>query len=322
MNLIVLDLEWNQASGTRSNPLVPFEIIEIGAVKVNSDWEIEDEFAGLVKPLLYPRLHFKVREMLGYNENYLKKGKPFYSVCREFLKWCGESYRFVTWGEPDLEQLQRNMEYYGVKKLPKPLLYYNLQAIYGRACGLSAACSLEEAAERFGIPADRPFHRAINDAWYTARILQAMGPEQVLDDYTFDTYNNPKNREEELRRQTGDLYQYISREFSDKRNVVRDKEVMAIHCPLCRARVGKKIKWFANNHSVYYCGGKCRSHGYFGGKMKFKSTLSGKVYIIKTLKLTDESGFRALRERQESLRIRRRERNKRQKMLEKKGSDN
>ena len=40
MNYIVLDLEWNQACNHEfENPRIPFEIIEIGAVKLNSKYE-------------------------------------------------------------------------------------------------------------------------------------------------------------------------------------------------------------------------------------------------------------------------------------------
>ena len=44
MNYIVFDLEWNQSPGGKrwSNSQLPFEIIEIGAVKLNEKKEIVD----------------------------------------------------------------------------------------------------------------------------------------------------------------------------------------------------------------------------------------------------------------------------------------
>lgn len=55
MNYIVFDLEWNQnPAGKKSrNDKLPFEIIEIGAVKVNSRKEITDSFHRLIKPQVY-----------------------------------------------------------------------------------------------------------------------------------------------------------------------------------------------------------------------------------------------------------------------------
>ena len=52
MDYVVLDLEWNQASDSRDarNRLLTFEIIEIGAVKLNSRMEIVDTFEELIRP--------------------------------------------------------------------------------------------------------------------------------------------------------------------------------------------------------------------------------------------------------------------------------
>lgn len=46
MNYIVFDLEWNQNPDGRKHPdsRLPFEIIEIGAVKLNEKREIVDTF--------------------------------------------------------------------------------------------------------------------------------------------------------------------------------------------------------------------------------------------------------------------------------------
>lgn len=320
MNYIILDLEWNQAFETESNPSVPFEIVEIGAVKLDEQMEIVDQFQSYIKPLLYPMLHYKVKQMLGYSESTLRQGRPFHMVCREFLKWCGADYRFVTWGELDLEQLQRNMDYYGLRKLDKPLPYYNLQRIYSKLYQTEKAVRLEQAVEQQGIDKDRPFHQAVNDAYYTGKILQGIEPTQFIDEYSFDTYNNPKNKQEEIRKQYRDSYQYITREFSNKNEANADKEIMSIHCPLCQARAGKKIRWFANSHTIHYCGGKCKTHGTFVGKLKYKTAQSGKLYIIKTLKLTEESALHTMKARQEELRAKRRERARRNKKLLKNGS--
>ena len=46
MNYIVMDLEWNQSYSGHigEHPRMPFEIIEIGAVKVDKNYRIIDEF--------------------------------------------------------------------------------------------------------------------------------------------------------------------------------------------------------------------------------------------------------------------------------------
>ena len=51
MNYIILDLEWNQGNEQKEKQLkeLPFEIIEIGAVKLNSRMEICDTAAPFLR---------------------------------------------------------------------------------------------------------------------------------------------------------------------------------------------------------------------------------------------------------------------------------
>ena len=50
MNYIVLDLEWNQSPTGKADEIktIPFEIIEIGAVKLNEQQEILDQFSEMI----------------------------------------------------------------------------------------------------------------------------------------------------------------------------------------------------------------------------------------------------------------------------------
>ena len=70
MNYIVFDLEWNQnpAGKKTRNDKLPFEIIEIGAVKVNSKKEITDSFHRLIKPQVYNWIHDGRASVHGYRE--------------------------------------------------------------------------------------------------------------------------------------------------------------------------------------------------------------------------------------------------------------
>ena len=54
MNYIVLDLEWNQAANKKNRyaKILPFEIIEIGAVKLNDSFQIIDTFQEVIRPVV------------------------------------------------------------------------------------------------------------------------------------------------------------------------------------------------------------------------------------------------------------------------------
>ena len=64
-HFIVLDLEWNQSPGGRETSMdrLPFEIIEIGAVKLDENLRIISEFSRLVRPQVYKTLHYKISEV-------------------------------------------------------------------------------------------------------------------------------------------------------------------------------------------------------------------------------------------------------------------
>ena len=96
MNYIVFDLEWNQSPGGKrwSNSRLPFEIIEIGAIKLNEEKEIVDSFQRLIKPQVYNWIHDSIHEVIHMNYKDLQKGTLFPQAIMEFLEWCGEEYIF------------------------------------------------------------------------------------------------------------------------------------------------------------------------------------------------------------------------------------
>ena len=55
MNYVVFDLEWNQGNQVQQTEHadIPFEVIEIGAVKLNDKYVMINEFSRLIKPEVY-----------------------------------------------------------------------------------------------------------------------------------------------------------------------------------------------------------------------------------------------------------------------------
>ena len=59
MHYIVFDLEWNQSKTglEKETKEIPFEIIEIGAVKLDEEFRLEDKFQRFIRPQVYRELH-------------------------------------------------------------------------------------------------------------------------------------------------------------------------------------------------------------------------------------------------------------------------
>ena len=111
MNMIVLDLEWNQSS-TGSEPevsVMPFEIIEIGAVMYGEDGKLISEFSELIKPRVYKKMHNFTSKLVHLQMEELEKGDTFENVSRRFVEWCGNDAVFVTWGYDDRRIMEQNI---------------------------------------------------------------------------------------------------------------------------------------------------------------------------------------------------------------------
>lgn len=307
MNYIVLDLEWNVSSSHEyENPRLPFEIIEIGAVKLDKKFNIIDSYSSIVRPRLYKRLQPHIKSILNYDEATLRKGRQFDMVFREFSKWCGEDYMFCTWGSMDLSYLQNNMDYYYLKPFEFPLKYYNIQQIYADVVDENKQIvKLERAVNNLNIEIDRPFHSAVNDAYYTARILQSIKTKDLNDRYTYDVYNTPKEKEQEIISYHKNYMEHITRDFDSKTAALEDKELFVMRCYKCGKKASRKVKWFVNSQNTYVCVCKCWYHGLVAGKIKFKQTKDNKVFAIKTMLPTDKKGMENIKERQEELREKR-----------------
>ncbi len=295
MNYIVLDLEWNQSNTGREDtePKLPFEIIEIGAIKLNAEGVMISEFCELVKPQVYHEMHHITSKLIHMQMEELERGEPFVEVAQRFLDWCGEEeYLFCTWGSLDLAELQRNMKFYDMTPLSdKPFAYLDIQKLFSIAYeDRKTRRALEYAVDYLKIEKDIPFHRAFSDAYYTAKVLANLKEyhQEVFRNVSYDVFNPPKVREDEVKIQFDTYAKFISRVFADKKEAFTDREVVSSKCYLCCCNLRKKLKWFTPNGRHYYCIAYCDKHGYLKGKIRVRKTDDGRVYVVKTTKLISE----------------------------------
>ncbi len=308
MNYIILDLEWNQS--TNGQPRVdgiPFEIIEIGAIKLNDKGVMLSEFSRLIRPTVYLEMHKITSRLIHLQMQELERGDPFPEVMKGFLDWCGdEAYMFCTWGSLDLTELQRNMRHYNMTPLSDgPITFLDIQKLYSLAYedGKSRR-SLESAAEQAQLERDIPFHRAFSDAYYTAKIMTKIIEEKpsVLKSVSFDLFHPPADRQSEIKIRFDTYTKYISREFADKAELFNDSEVVAGKCCFCRRNIKKKIKWFTINGKTYYCVAYCENHGYFKNKIRIRKSEEDRLFVVKTAKAITPQEAAELRELSERAR--------------------
>lgn len=300
MKYIILDLEWNQ-SGIPEESVkdLTFEIVEVGAVKLNEDRVMIDEFSCLVKPQVYSKMHHITRKLIHLRMEELERGQPFTKVAEDFLNWCGKDYMFGTWGPLDLSELQNNLRYYDMKPLSNgPIAFFDVQKLFSIAFedGKSRK-SLEYAVDFLKIEKDIPFHRAFSDAYYTAKVFARIDEKLANSHVSYDTFRAPKDEDHEVWVDFDKYSKFISRGFETKQELLYNKRVMNTKCYKCGRSTFKRIRWFSPNHKNYYYVGFCPRHGYVKSKVRVRKDCNDLFYCVKTMKKIDKETFRTLHEK-------------------------
>lgn len=302
----------------------PFEIIEIGAIKLSGHLYLEDEFHRLIRPQVYTQMHYAISEVTHMDMWELRHhGEDFANAAEIFADWCGTDSIYCTWGSMDLTELQRNMKYFGVANpFPKPLFYYDVQKLYALFYKEGIKPSLDAAVEEMGLMEDRPFHRALDDAYYTGKVFKQMmeeiGPERLLVYKSIDYYRVPDNKSEEIQIVFPNYSKYVSRVFPSKEDAMRERSVTEMKCYECGRMLRKKVRWFTPNQKIYYGLAICPEHGYLKGKVRMKRVDDTQVYAVKTLKLTDEEGAKQILSRKEEVHKKRAQRSREKRNRKKK----
>lgn len=187
MDYIVFDLEFNQDFSSPMQVSIdqtphPFEIIQIGAVKLDEQFNTIDTFNRFVKPSIYANINPYVTKMTNITAEMLLNEKSFPEVYRDFTDFAKSSDAvFCIWGMSDIRELFKNIEYH---RLPNELssMYINIQSLASLHFNLPQhrPMGLHEAVELLKIPATLQFHNAYCDAYYTAEIFKKIYNASVL----------------------------------------------------------------------------------------------------------------------------------------------
>lgn len=317
MNYIVLDLEWNQSPYGKpcEHKEIPFEIIEIGAVRFHSRPDQPDIFHETIQPQLYTTLHFKTKEIIRLDQKDLQNARSFPEVFHDFMEWCGKDPIFCTWGPADLTELQRNIAFHRIESpFSFPLFYYDLQKIFSiQYEDRKTRRSLEHAVSYFNIPVRQAFHSALSDALYTREVMDQLSMDCIQANFSVDYFRTPASRKEEIYLQYETYSKFVSRPFDSKISALKDRVVSSTTCYKCHRNVPKKVRWFSSGSSNYLCLSYCSKHGYMKGKIRLRQHLDGAFYAVKTQKFISDEEMLSIREKKEIQAVKRRLRKRYQK---------
>ncbi len=294
MHYIVLDMEWNQpwpGSPSARKPLpvhIRGEIIQIGAVRMNEEQLIEDEFQVLIKPKYFRRLNRRVSKLTGIKENRLRdEGVPFPEAMEQFKAWCGEDIIFLTWGFDDIGILRENLQLFGMD-CDWTDRWYNAQMIFNaQTDGSNSQKALKTAMEIFGIEPSLPAHDALGDAYHTALICAMLNLEQGRREYGQALKNHENGfHGAEL---PGCISRKVFYDYEDKQAALGAMSGPENLCPHCQMPM-TGTRWFAQPGHRYMDLAECPEHGKFLIRVRLSDQPDGQVRVSRlTYEATSEA---------------------------------
>lgn len=291
MNCIVFDLEWNQPVSAKQRQCTPLllngEIIQIGAVKTDEDFNVADTFKITVSPKYYRKMHKHVSKLTGITTDDLQYGFPFPTAFKHFIKWCGTDFTFFTWGPDDIKMLRDNMV---LHKLNTDLLpdTYNVQMIFdNQITRENRQISLEYAMEKIG---KQPLesHDALNDAKNTVSICRHLDMVKGMAEYG------------KLQKCFFGNKETSKKTYLSQASALKEPDTVNFLCPTCGSAI-KCTGIIRQNAVKHICIAKCENGDEFFVRFKFHKEQNGKVGISRIIyELTEDNRMYYLLQKQNS----------------------
>ncbi|MFK7802860.1 MAG: exonuclease domain-containing protein [Anaerolineae bacterium] len=181
---IVVDIEatcwkdWENAA--------EMETIEIGAVKLNADFELIDEFTVFVRPVIHPQLSDFCLRFTSIQQADVEAADKFPAAFKQFLEWIGpQPYIWYSWTSYDRKRLLGDFEnHHQSSNQPIPRffeLHHDLKKLFAQKENLEVPVGMRRALKRLEVDYEGRQHRGIDDARNTAAILKYVFKEKELD---------------------------------------------------------------------------------------------------------------------------------------------
>ena len=282
MNYIILDLEWNQPISYQSHAYrevgdkLIFEMIQIGAVRLDSDLNPAEAISIPIAPTHYIRIHPRIRRMTGLDSEKLAGAPAFREALQQFVTWCGEDYTLLTWGCDDISVLYQNIAFFHCEDIPVAPLC-DIQRLFSDVHHLKDRSGLKSAMEMTGIVPDESmaFHNALYDSWYTALVFKTLpDPDAVL--------NYPQKPKPLLHSRRAAREKTSGEVFDSVRDALGSETAIHPLCPRCRRVLDLDGEYLKQSADKYIAVAKCRNHGRILIRLRFRIDEDGKKVMTRS----------------------------------------
>lgn len=243
MQYVILDLEWDSAYHKLHKKFVN-QILQIGAVKLDENFNIVDIFDVTVKSSICKRVSRRFTELTGITKEMMLSGIPLFDAVNKYNDWLGDNTVTITWSNSDLYTIAENEKYILKDKKFKIDKYLDLQKfIEGelRLLGheLKSQISLSHAAELLGITTENyDLHTAKDDSLLCAALLKKHYSKAPFNELIRDT------ADPDFYKQLYFKPYYISRIGDDR----IQRETHIFYCEKCESKLKRLSKWKYHNN--------------------------------------------------------------------------
>ncbi len=189
MNYVIFDLEFNQKHPSLKDstndklPKLLFEIIQIGAIKINNNYKTLSTFNELINPSVHKTLHPYVETLTNLKIEDLENAESFPIILNNFLDFLGnDEFVFVVWGVADIKELLKNIDFFNLSSNLKNIKYIDIQDYASKIFKYpkGSKIGLKNAIDELNFPINCDFHDALNDAYYTALIFSSIHTKDMI----------------------------------------------------------------------------------------------------------------------------------------------
>lgn len=232
MNYIIFDLEFNQdfdsiQVSSEKDVKHPFEIIQIGAIKLDSSFKFLGSFNSYIRPTIYSKVNPFITELTGITTEKLSLESKFPEVYNSFVSFIGEEEAtFCTWGISDMKELYKNVNFHKLDFNLLPKKFIDIQPYVAKILGLPSKNlpNLQFATEKLNIELSFDFHDALNDAHYTAEIFKKTYNSSIKSNIYDPLHVKSKPKKEKVEIDYDGLIKQFSKMY--ERPITREEEEM------------------------------------------------------------------------------------------------
>ncbi len=241
---VVVDLEWNQypkwvrTPTSKDGVVMPHEIIQIGAVKVDAAFNVVDTFVAGIRLQGRRKLSKHVARVIHKTQEEIDQGDDFPVAYARFSDWSADAERFITWGTDDIRVFQNNLAYYKMETLDATC-WYDAQMVYARQIrGDHIQTSLAKAAETLGVQEDEEedgaYHDALYDAYITVNVCSRLDMDTGMEELSKPRPQpKPKVNENRLFMQKKFVSASSESGFETRALAKQHCGAMPVCCPTC-----------------------------------------------------------------------------------------